>query len=141
MDAQFSTAYLVAAALIDGKIDFDAYTVEALGDSSKGSLAERILVTQDSESLPGALGPIELNVEGFVERVDTVKGSPESALSEREIDDKWSMCAEQYDRDAAARGQKTALPAWEALKSVVLEGASKDADHFIELLSGGESRG
>jgi 2-methylcitrate dehydratase PrpD len=94
MDAQFSTAYLVASVLLRGEIGFDSYTDEALADAQVEALAEKVTVLCDlPPDGPDSLGPIEVHAAGQVERVDTVLGSPERPMDGAEAARKFAVCA------------------------------------------------
>jgi 2-methylcitrate dehydratase PrpD len=94
MDAQFSTAYLVASVLLRGPIDFDSYTAEALADAQVEALAEKVTVVCDlPPQSPDSLGPIEVHAGGRIERVDTVLGSPERPMDEADAARKFAVCA------------------------------------------------
>jgi 2-methylcitrate dehydratase PrpD len=49
-DAQFSLAYTVASALIDGRVGLDTFAPERLGDARRLELAERVTHTIDENS-------------------------------------------------------------------------------------------
>lgn len=97
MDAQFSTAYLVAAALLRGSISFESYTPAALDDAEVQTLAATVTIACDL--LPAAedqIGPIEVRIDGQAEQVATVLGSPERPLAAGDIAGKFETCLARY---------------------------------------------
>jgi 2-methylcitrate dehydratase PrpD len=103
MDAQFSTAYLVAEALRSGGISFASYTSQALADPVTADLAQRVTVERCLPvDDPRALGPIEVSVGTHTERVEEVLGSPQRPMSHQEQRQKFLLCAgKALGRDAS----------------------------------------
>jgi 2-methylcitrate dehydratase PrpD len=94
MDAQFSTAYLVAETLRSGGISFASYTPEALADPITFDLAQRVRVERSLPvDDPRALGPIEVSLGDCTERIEEVLGSPQRPMSDQEQQTKFLVCA------------------------------------------------
>jgi 2-methylcitrate dehydratase PrpD len=114
MDAQFSTAYLVASALLFGEISFASYTEERFADDRIARLAER--TTVERVLPPGGeedLGPIEVELAGVVERVPVVLGSVARPLTDDDRRAKFATCLQRYGVEDDAG------PAWERLLHAV----------------------
>jgi 2-methylcitrate dehydratase PrpD len=93
MDAQFSTPYLVAEALVNGEVTFASYAPARLDDPAVAELARRVSVVCDLP--PGHdsdIGPIELRVGDQVERIDAVLGSPARPLGAPQMAQKYAVC-------------------------------------------------
>jgi 2-methylcitrate dehydratase PrpD len=131
MDAQFSTAYLVATALRTGEVSFASYTPAALSDPATGSLAERVSTICD---LPvdgdRALAPIELRIGDQRERIDDVLGSIERPMQEQDQRAKLTQCIGHARGEGMEAGDGDA--AWRRLRAAV--GALGDAGSTVELL-------
>ena len=123
MDAQFSTAYLVAATLHRGVVDFASYLPAALADPAVAGLAETVRISRD---LPvrddHALAPIEVSAAGHTVRVDEVLGSPARPMSRADQRAKFLACVNQSVTDTAHTGSPTTTDAparWERLCAAV----------------------
>ncbi|WP_344418279.1 MmgE/PrpD family protein [Pseudonocardia ailaonensis] len=93
MDAQFSTAFLVASALVHGRIDFESYGPGLIDDPTVVDLAGRVDVVQDVEvDDSAALGPIEVEGSGASITVETVLGAVGRPLGAELARAKFETC-------------------------------------------------
>lgn len=105
MDAQFSIPWLVAATLLDGRVDLTTVGTARVSAEDIAALAARVEVHNDVES-NNQMTPLELRVTdqaGAVHttRVDDVLGSPEMPLSWELVDVKLRACAQVGGHDPA----------------------------------------
>ena len=94
--AQFSIRYSVACALVRRRLDLRDIEADAARDPVVGRHIDKVSVTVDPK-LTGDRGPIRLRMQMADGRdlaceVAHVPGSVESPLTQREIDDKFSIC-------------------------------------------------
>lgn len=106
VDAQFSIAWSVAAALVRGDLSLAALTDEALHDEATEHLATRVDVVQDLDADGGGMTPVWVELEsasGETQRVDVtvLPGSPEAPLGWDEITDKVRGCLEVAGLDVS----------------------------------------
>jgi 2-methylcitrate dehydratase PrpD len=113
IQGKFSMPYLLARAIIDGKVGIDAFTDEAVRDPKILQLAQRIEMSLDPGLKAGSAGArpcrvtIRLkNSETFSIEKEHAKGSPEVPMSAEELRRKFSDCAHQVlDHDTAERAR------------------------------------
>ena len=111
--AQFNAAYGFARALADGKVDLRSYTRPHITDSAIAALAARVRVIADESMDATAIGPVRIRLELTGGRVletasDTIKGSPQAPLTEREVLDKLDGCLEFGLGATRAQGERLA---------------------------------
>lgn len=101
VEAQFSIPWVVAAALVDGKVRLAHFTEEALRRSDIRAMIDRISTVQDDKLANPRGGPGQAEVEvttrdGRVIRrlVAFPKGDPETPMTRAEIDAKFADCAD-----------------------------------------------
>ncbi|MGQ0750392.1 MAG: MmgE/PrpD family protein, partial [Betaproteobacteria bacterium] len=97
--AQFNISYSFARALADGRVDLRTYQKPAITDTAIAALASKITVVSDPQIEAAAIEParLRLNIRGgrSIERAsDTIKGSPQSPMSEEELTAKFRSCLE-----------------------------------------------
>ena len=119
-DAQFSLAFSVAAAFVDGKVGLDTYAPERLGDASILRLASRVSHVVDPDSpfpktFPGWVRLRLADGRELEARVPHGRGGPERPLAPEALVEKF--------RDNARR----ALP---AARVAALERAALDLDRL-----------
>jgi 2-methylcitrate dehydratase PrpD len=94
-DVQFSIPWLVAAALLTGRVDLGTLREPVLGDPAIEALAGRIRVEQDL-SAGTAMAPAEVGLayrDGTTEcRRADMPGSPANPLTMAEVEDKVAAC-------------------------------------------------
>jgi 2-methylcitrate dehydratase PrpD len=94
--------YLVARALIDGKIGLDIFTDRAVRAPNVLKLAERVAMRLDPnlEKSDAAGRPCRVTVrlksgKSYAREVQHARGGPEFPLSEAELNEKFFECAKQ----------------------------------------------
>lgn len=95
--AQFSAAYSFARALSDGKVGPGSYEPAAIGDAAISALTAKVRVFADPDIPRDAMEPvrIRLTLDGgrvITLRCDTLKGSRQEPMTEREVQDKLRGC-------------------------------------------------
>lgn len=95
--AQFNISYSFARALTDGRVDLRSYQKPAITDPAIAALAGRIKVVSDPSIDPTAIEPARVRLmlrDGrSIERAaDTIKGSPQAPMSEKELTEKFHAC-------------------------------------------------
>ncbi len=124
LEGKFSMQYVLATALLDGRVGLDAFDDEAVLRPEAQALLARVTVREDP-SIPGGANPIE---EGHVDvevglrgggtlrrRVHHPRGSPADPLRPEELDGKFRDCA------AGALGRDQAEAALALLQAVERE--------------------
>ncbi|HEY1570456.1 MAG TPA: MmgE/PrpD family protein [Pseudonocardiaceae bacterium] len=136
MDAQFSTAYLVAAGLVRGVVDFGSYLPDALADPVVAELAGAVRISRDLPVTDDhAIAPIEVTAAGRTVRVAEVLGSPARPMDRDQQRAKFLACFAQSGAmtgpDRPTEGD--APVRWETLCAVVdsLGDGSAGADSLI----------
>lgn len=111
IQGKFCMPYLVARAIIDGKVGIHAFTDQAVRDPAVLKLGERVRMNLDPNlkktDLSGRPCRITIrlkNGQTFSREAQHAKGGPEHPLSEEELKAKFRDCAEQaIDQTAAER--------------------------------------
>jgi 2-methylcitrate dehydratase PrpD len=100
LQAKFSMPYLVARALVEGRVTPDSFTDEAIREREVVALARKITMHADPslESDTSGRRPAVLRIQmsdgrSIERRVDYPKGSAEVRLSAAELEDKFRGCA------------------------------------------------
>ena len=108
LQGKFSMPYLLARAIIDGKLFLDAFTDSAVKDKNVLRLAERIQMHLDPDLQPTAQGsrPCKVTIRlrdgrSFSRQIDYAKGSRESPMSDRELKQKFIDCAREALDDSS----------------------------------------
>jgi 2-methylcitrate dehydratase PrpD len=104
--AQFNAAYSFARALIDGRVGPRAYERPAFGEAAVVALAAKVRVAVDDAVPKDAMAPVRIDLRLVDGRTitlsgNTLKGSLEEPMSEREVQDKLRGCLE-FGLDAPA---------------------------------------
>ena len=103
--------YLVARAIIDGKIGLHIFTDSAVRDQNVLKLAERVqmnldpnLKKSDAAGRPCRVAVRLRNGQTFTREAQHAKGGPEYPMTEAELRDKFTECArEAIDVRSAAQ--------------------------------------
>ena len=95
--AQFNASYSFARALSDGKVDLASYQKPRITDGAVAALAARTTVVSDPAIDAAAIEPARVRLKlkdghSVESASDTIKGSPQAPLSERELTDKFADC-------------------------------------------------
>jgi len=111
IQGKFCMPYLVARAIIDGKIGLHIFTDSAVRDQNVLKLAERVQMNLDSnlKKSDAAGRPCRVTVrlrngQTFTREAQHAKGGPEYPMTEAELRDKFTECArEAIDARSAAQ--------------------------------------
>ena len=109
LQGKFSMGYLLARAVIDGKISLHAFTDSAVRDANVLRLAERVHMSLDPNLRSSDAGsrPCKVTVrlrggETYSRQVEHAKGSREVPMSSQELTGKFLECARQAIGDSSA---------------------------------------
>jgi len=111
IQGKFCMPYLVARALIDGKVSLHAFTEAAVRDPNVLKLAERVQMNLDNnlKKTDPAGRPCRVTVrlkngQSYTREAQHAKGGPEFPMTEAELRGKFTECATQaLSADAAER--------------------------------------
>lgn len=111
LQGKFSMPYILARALIHGKLSLDHFTDEAVRDASVRELGKKISLAHDPEIQDSAEGrrPARVTIElkdgrTFSQQVEYPKGGRQVPLTSGEIREKFVECAGRaIGKEAAAR--------------------------------------
>ena len=111
IQGKFCMPYLVARAIIDGRIGLHIFTDQAVRDPNVLKLAERVqmnldpnLKKSDAAGRPCRVTVRLKNGQTFTREAQHAKGGPEYPMSEEELRGKFTECArEALDPNNAAR--------------------------------------
>ena len=108
LQGKFSMPYLLARAIIDGRLFLDAFTDSAVRDENVLRLAERVQMRLDPDLQPTALGsrPCKVTIRlrdgrSFSRQIDYAKGSRETPMTVEELKLKFVGCARQALDDSS----------------------------------------
>jgi len=108
LQGKFSMPYLLARAIIDGRLFLDAFTDSAVRDENVLRLAERVQMHLDPDLQPTALGsrPCKVTIrlrdgQSFSRQIDYAKGSREAPMTVEELKEKFVSCARQELDDSS----------------------------------------
>jgi 2-methylcitrate dehydratase PrpD len=109
IQGKFCMPYLVARAIIDGKIGLEVFTDSAVRDPNVLKLAERVRMNLDTHLKKNALSgrPCRVTVrlkngETYCREAQHAKGGPEFPMTEAELNAKFFDCAKHAIPTAAA---------------------------------------
>ena len=101
VEAQFSIIWVVASALVDGKVSIAHFTPEALRRPDILAIAQRITTAQDDGLANPRGGPGGARIEVTTRdgrslrmQVDGAKGDPDVPMTKAEVDAKFADCAD-----------------------------------------------
>jgi 2-methylcitrate dehydratase PrpD len=111
IQGKFCMPYLVARAIIDGKIGLEIFTDSAVRDRNVLKLAERVRMNLDINLKKTDLGgrPCRVTIhlkngQSYSREAQHARGGPEFPMTEDELKEKFSECARQaLSPDAAQR--------------------------------------
>jgi len=125
LQGKFSMGYLLARALIDGKVSLDAFTDTAIRDRRILELAERVHMRHDPDLQvsPEGSRPCKVvirlkNGSSFSRRVDQPKGSLEVPISPQELRAKFVECASRAISEQAVDQALEYLDRFETLPDI-----------------------
>lgn len=125
IQGKFCMPYLVARALIDGKVGIDTFTEEAVREPSVLKLAERVkmnldhnLKKTDLASRPCRVTVRLKNGQIYTREAQHAKGSPEFPMTEAELNEKFFECAKHAIPAAAAQQALENIQKLETLSSL-----------------------
>jgi 2-methylcitrate dehydratase PrpD len=100
IQGKFCMPYLVARAIIDGKVGIDTFTESAVREPNVLKLAERVRMNLDTGLKKSDLGgrPCRVTVhltngKTYTREAEHAKGSPEFPMTEAELNEKFFECA------------------------------------------------
>jgi 2-methylcitrate dehydratase PrpD len=125
-ESKFSMGYILARAVVDGKVTLDTFTEEAIGDASVIRLAEKVRMEVDPELEEDAEGsrPSKVSIRltdgrTISGRVDYAKGTAKKwPLTPEELRDKFINCARRGLREKAVFEAASMIERLETLNSV-----------------------
>jgi 2-methylcitrate dehydratase PrpD len=121
VDAQFSVPWLVAAALVRGRVGLPEMTPDVLRDPVVEAVARtRVEVVQDQDPGTAVLVPVVVTLDGTTTVVGRVPGSPSAPLGDARQRDKVLGCLEVAGRS----------PAVAATEAVALARLVDDLEHL-----------
>jgi 2-methylcitrate dehydratase PrpD len=125
IQGKFCMPYLVARALIDGRVGIDAFTETAVRDPAVLKLAERVKMNLDNNlkrtDLAGRPCRVSMHLQDgrtLKREAQHAKGSPEFPMTEAELNDKFFNAASHALPEDAARRALEQINKLEALESV-----------------------
>ncbi|MBI3063259.1 MAG: MmgE/PrpD family protein, partial [Deltaproteobacteria bacterium] len=125
LQGKFSMGYLLARAVIDGKISLDAFTDSAVRDASVLRLAERVHMRLDPNLRSSDEGsrPCKVTVrlrtgQAYSRQVEHAKGSREVPMSSLELREKFLKCARQTISDSSAERAAQYVERLETLEDI-----------------------
>ena len=125
IQGKFCMPYLVARALIDGKVGIDTFTESAVRDPNVLKLAERVKMNLDNNLKKSDLAgrPCRVTVrlkngQTYTREAQHAKGSPEFPMTEAELNEKFFECAKHALPAAAAQQALENIQKLETLSSV-----------------------
>jgi 2-methylcitrate dehydratase PrpD len=134
IQGKFCMPYLVARALIDGKVSLHAFTDVAVRDPNVLKLAEKVQMNLDNnlKKTDPAGRPCRVTVrlkngQVLCREAQHAKGGPEFPMTEEELRGKFTECARQA---LSADGAERALAGIESLESL------NDVRSLAEILRG-----
>jgi 2-methylcitrate dehydratase PrpD len=125
IQGKFCMPYLVARALIDGKVGIDTFTESAVRDPNVLKLAERVKMSLDNNLKKSDLAgrPCRVTVrlkngQTYTREAQHAKGSPEFPMTEAELNEKFFECAKHAIPAAAAQQALENIRKLETLSSL-----------------------
>jgi 2-methylcitrate dehydratase PrpD len=125
IQGKFCMPYLLARAIIDGRVFIDAFTESAVRDPNVLKLAERIQMRLDNNLPSRTLGsrPCRVtlrlkNGQTYSREVQHSKGGPEVPMTAEELKSKFSDCARQTLSESATQRVMDDLDRLETLKDI-----------------------
>jgi 2-methylcitrate dehydratase PrpD len=125
IQGKFCMPYLVARALIDGKVSLHAFTDEAVRDPNVLKLAERVQMNLDTTLKKTDAGgrPCRVTIrlkngETYSREAQHAKGGPEFPMTEDELRGKFTECAREVLNENEAKSVLENIEGLEKLQSI-----------------------
>lgn len=125
IQGKFCMPYLVARALIDGKVNLHAFTEEAVRDAKILAFAEKVQMNLDTalKKADAAGRPCRVTVklkngQTYTREAQHSKGSPEFPMTEDELRGKFTECARETVNEATAQQLLDHIEQLETLASI-----------------------
>ena len=125
IQGKFCMPYLVARALIDGKVGIETFTESAVRDPNVLKLAERVKMNLDNSLKKSDLAgrPCRVTVrlkngQTYTREAQHAKGSPEFPMTEAELNEKFFECAKHAIPAASAQQALENIQKLETLSSL-----------------------
>ena len=125
IQGKFCMPYLLARAIIDGRVFIDAFTESAVRDPNVLKLAERIQMRLDNNLPSRDLGsrPCRVtlrlkNGQTYAREVQHSKGGPEAPMTADELKGKFTDCARQTLSESSTQRVSDYLDQLETLKDI-----------------------
>ncbi len=124
LQGKFCMGYIVARAIIDGKVTLDAFTDSAVRDPHILQLASRVDMTLDNGLRDDAgYRPCKVSIrlkdgQSFSRTIEHAKGSRELPLSSQELRSKFSDCASRRINQRSIETAWSQMERLEALKDI-----------------------
>jgi 2-methylcitrate dehydratase PrpD len=125
LQGKFCMNYLVARALIDGKISLDIFTDAAVRDRRVLDLAEKVQMRLDTSLRTGDLGGrpcrVTLRVKNgatYVRQAEQARGSAQFPLTPAELNSKFRDCAREALSDSASTRAIELIERLETLETI-----------------------
>jgi 2-methylcitrate dehydratase PrpD len=125
IQGKFSMNYLLARALLNGRISLDMFTDTAVRDVQVLKLAERVNMKPDATLRASNEGgrPCRVTIrfrdgKTYSRQVEHAKGSPEAPLTREEIETKFMGCATQVMDESSARRALQTIDSLENLNDI-----------------------
>jgi 2-methylcitrate dehydratase PrpD len=125
IQGKFCMGYLLARAIIDGKISLDMFTDAAVRDQHALNLAERIHMNPDESLKASNEGgrPCRVTIrlrngETYSREVEHAKGSPEVPMTADEIEAKFTECAGRVLGESSTRRALETIGNLETLEDI-----------------------
>ena len=125
LEGKFSMPYLIARALIDGKIMLETFTDEAVRNQDVLQLLEKVEMKVDPNlqsgsdgSRPGTVKIRLKNGQTYTQHEKFPKGSPQVPMSTDELQEKFRACARGVISETSANRVLAQVARLEALESI-----------------------
>ena len=125
LQGKFCMGYVLARAIIDGKVSLDAFTDAAVRERHILELAEKVHMSLNSGFAESSTGARPCNVsirlkngETFSRQVEHAKGGPEVPLSPEELRGKFVDCARRAIDEKSIQGALQYIERLESLEDV-----------------------
>lgn len=135
VDAQFSIPWVIASALVKGKVSLENFTQDAILDESVIRMASRIKADVDPlmEARTTTPAVVEMKMKGteriYSKRIDIAKGHPDKPMSWNEIYEKFNDCVAHGIRPISLEKIKNLLSILRDLEDV------EDVSQVITMLA------
>jgi 2-methylcitrate dehydratase PrpD len=125
LQGKFCMGYLLARAIINGKISLDHFTDEAVREPDVRELASKVHMRLDPDlkATDAAGRPCRVTIrlksgETFSRRAEHAKGSPEIPMTEDEMKTKFAECARRVIDEQSITGALESLARLEAVEDI-----------------------